>query len=231
VTATVTAVTPTQITATVKIAAGDTNTADGYTVTNPDGGTYVVSAISYPLTIAAGPTITAVSPAAATQSSTNAFTITGTGFETGVVVSASSDGTCATAVLTGTTSIAVSCTLGAATATPVSLIVTNPDGGSATSAPVLLATTVVVKPALRVTKVHGYAVSGRWVSMTISGTGFYAEPKITSTAPGSRVEVLKDSGTLLTLRVWTKAHIAGEHTFTIRLANGKSVKANYAIKK
>jgi hypothetical protein len=38
VTATVTKVTPTAITATIAVGAGDTNTADGYTITNPDGG-------------------------------------------------------------------------------------------------------------------------------------------------------------------------------------------------
>jgi hypothetical protein len=43
--------------------------------------------------------------------------------------------------------------------------------------------------------------------------------------------VTGDSGTLLTLRVTTPKHVSGEHTLTITLANGKSGKANYSIKK
>jgi len=229
VTATVTSinVAGTAIVATVAIKSGDTNLADGYTVTNLDGGVATVPVSLTALLIGAGPTITAVSPATGLASSTNAFTITGTGFQTGASVAASSSGTCGSATVVSATSITVSCTLGAASATPVTLIVTNVDGGSATSAAVLVATApVAVGP--RATGVHGHAVVGKTVTLTISGVGFYGQPRITSTGPGVRAVVSHDSGRLLTLRVTvSKAGRKGMHTFTITNANGKSCRANY----
>jgi hypothetical protein len=232
VTATVTAVTSTSITATIAIKAPDTNAIDGYTVTNTDGGSAkVIGVAPLALKIDAAPTITAVSPVAATPSSTNAFTITGTGFATGAVVIPSSDGTCGTATVASATSITVSCTLGAASSTAVTLAVSNLDGGTAVSGSVLSAVTPPPKISFHVGAVHGAAVSGRTVTLTVSGTGFYGQPHVTSTAAGSRVGVVKDSGRLLTLRVTTKAHVSGEHTFTITLANGKSGRANYSIRK
>jgi len=232
VTATVTSVTPTTITATIKIAAGDTNLADGYSVTNTDGGVYAVSAIAYPIVIGAGPTITAVSPTPVLASATNAVTITGTGFKTGAVVSATSDGTCGAATVVSATSITASCTFGAAQTVAVSLVVTNTDGGSATSAVVLPASSGPKPPAaFRVTGAHGYAVPGRTVHMTISGTGFYGQPRITSSAAGTRVRVAHDTGHLLTIFVTTKAGTKHRnYTFTIRLANGKTGRANYSVR-
>jgi hypothetical protein len=230
VTATVTTVTPTSITAKIAIAAGDTNFADGYSVTNTDGGVAKVPAIAYPLLIGAGPTITAVSPTPVLAASTNAITITGTGFVTGAVVTATSNATCGTTTVVSATSITVSCTFGIAQTTASSLVVTNPDGGSATSAVVLPAATTVSKPPVtfRVTGAHGHAVAGKTVTLTISGSGFYGQPRITSSAAGTRVTVSKDTGHLLTIRVTTPA--ATKHrsyTFTIRLANGKTGRANY----
>ncbi|HEV3188453.1 MAG TPA: IPT/TIG domain-containing protein [Acidimicrobiales bacterium] len=230
VTATVTSVTPTAITATVAIAAGDTNLADGYTVTNTDGGVVVVPATLVALVIGAGPTITAVSPTPGLASATNAFTITGTGFQTGVTVNTTSDGTCGAPTVVSATSITVSCTLGALQTTAVSLVVTNVDGGSATSLPVL--TPSVTKPPapFHVSGAHGRAVPGKTVTMTISGTGFYGQPRITSNAAGTKATVSKDSGHLLTIRVTTsKTTKKGTHTFTIRLANGKTGRANYSV--
>jgi hypothetical protein len=78
--------------------------------------------------------------------------------------------------------------------------------------------------------VHGSAVAGETVTLTISGTGFYGQPKVTSTAVGTKAVVTKDSGTLITVRVTSKAGVTGEHTFTVTLANGKSAKRNYSIK-
>jgi large repetitive protein len=230
VTATVTTVTATTITATIAIKTGDTNTIDGYTVSNTDGGaTKVIGVAPLGLTIDAAPTITAVSPVTATPSSTNAFTITGTGFLAGAVVTPSSDGTCGTATVASATSITVSCTLGAASSTAVTLSVSNLDGGTAVSGTVL--GSVAVAPSFHVTGAHGTAIAGKTSTLTISGTGFYGQPRITSTAAGTKVGVTKDTGKLLTIRVTTKAGVAGEHTFTITLANGKSGKANYSIKK
>jgi hypothetical protein len=115
----------------------------------------------------------------------------------------------------------------------VTLSVVNPDGGTATSGTILAATTTKTTTTFHVTNpAHGTAIAGKTSTLTISGTGFYGQPKITSNAAGTKVGVSKDSGKVLTIRVTTKATTgAGEHTFTIRLANGKTGKANYAVKK
>jgi hypothetical protein len=229
VTATVTSInlSGTQISATIAIKAGDTNLADGYTVTNTDGGVAVVPVSLTALVIGAGPTIASVSPAAGAPSATTAFTITGTGFQTGANVTASSDGTCGSASVVSATSITVSCTLGAASATPVTLSVTNVDGGSAVSAPVLVAVAPVATGP-HATGVHGSAVVGKTVTLTISGSGFSGAPRITSTGAGVKVGVSHDTGHLLTIRVTVSAKgKKGEHTFTITESNGKSCRVNY----
>ena len=221
----------TQITATVAIAATDVNTIDGYLVTNTDGGV----ARAFPvapagLTIDAGPTVTAVSPSPVLASATNAVTITGTGFRAGAVVTATVGATCGVATVVSATSITVSCTFGVAQSTASSLVVTNLDGGSATSAAVLPAATPppVKKPVLRVTAVRGVARIGHTVTITLIGTGFYGQPKITSTAKGTKAVVFRDTGKALQLHVTVTSKLAkGMHTFTIRLANGKTCKANY----
>jgi hypothetical protein len=229
VTATVTSInlTGTQIKATIAIKAGDTNLADGYTVTNTDGGVFKVPVSLTALVIGAGPTITSVSPASGAPSATTAFTITGTGFQTGANVTASSDGTCGSATVASATSITVSCTLGAASATPVTLAVTNVDGGSATSATVLVASAPVATGP-HASGVHGSAVVGKTVTLTISGSGFSGQPRISSTGAGVKATVSHDTGHLLTIRVTVSAKGAkGEHTFTITEANGKSCRVNY----
>jgi hypothetical protein len=224
----------TQITATIAIVSPDVNTVDGFTVTNPDGG--VVKALAVApggLVIDAAPTVSAVSPATGLASTTDAFTITGTGFATGALVTATSDGTCAAATVASATSITVSCTLGAPQATAVSLVVTNLDGGSATSAVVLpAATPPVKKPApkpFHVSGVSGRAVVGETVNLVIAGTGFHGQPKIKSSAPGTKAVVSRDTGTRLVIRVTTSAATApGTKVFTIT-QSGKVAKIHYVL--
>ena len=237
VTATVSTVTATSMTVLVTIAATDANVSDGYTITNTDGGSISVAGFTAntSLFIAAAPTITSVTPAAGTASGTSTFTIVGTNFGAGAVVTTTPvNGTCGITTVVSSTTLTVACTLGVAGKTATSLLVTNTNGGSVTSAAILPAATppVVVTTGMHTTGVHGSAVVGKTVTVTISGTGFYGQPKITSNEAGTRASVSKDSGKLLTVRVTVKAGSrTGEHTFTIRLANGKSAKANYSVKK
>jgi hypothetical protein len=232
VTATVTGVnaTGTQITATVAIKAPDTNTAVGYTVTNTDGGSVKVAAFAEPIFIGAGPTITSVTPVTGDAGATTTFALAGTGYETGAVVTLSpANGTCGTPTISASTTLSVACTLGSAGVTPTYIVVTNPDGGSATSTTAVLGAQAVAKP-FHVGAVHGAATVGKTVTILISGTGFYGQPKVTAT--GFKFGVKKDSGTVLTIRVTTKATVkAGEHELTVKLANGKSGKAGFDVKK
>jgi hypothetical protein len=230
VTATVTNVTATQITATIAIAAGDTNFADGYTITNPDGGAVSTIATTDPLLIGAGPTITTVTPTTGDAGATTSFALAGTGYAAGAVVSLSpANGTCGTPTISASTTLSVSCTLGTAGVTPTYIVVTNPDGGSATSTTAVLPAEKAAVAAFHVAAVHGAAVAGKTVTITISGTGFYGQPKVTAT--GYKFGVTGDSGKLLTVRVTTKAGLSGEHLLTVKLANGKAGKAGFDTKK
>jgi hypothetical protein len=234
VTGTVTSVNAagTQLTATIAVATGDVNTIDGFTITNTNGGTTkATAAVPAGLVIQAAPTITSVTPPTGKAASTSTFTVVGTGFQTGAVASLSpANGTCSTTVVSAT-SITAACTLGSPGATPTYLVVTNANGGSATSTTAVLPATAPPVAGFHITGAHGSAKSGKTSTLTISGTGFYGQPRITSNAAGTRVGVSGDTGKLLTIHVTTKKGVAGEHTFTVTLANGKSAKVNYKIVK
>jgi len=68
--------------------------------------------------------------------------------------------------------------------------------------------------------------------MNIFGSGFYAQPKVISNQLGTRFGVLHDRGNVLVTHVTVRggSHL-GWHTLTVRLANGRSCKANYLVKK
>ncbi len=69
------------------------------------------------------------------------------GLEAGAVVTLSpANGTCGTATVTSATSITVSCTLGTPSSVGTDLVVTNPDGGSATGTTPVLAPAAAPRP-------------------------------------------------------------------------------------
>jgi ribosomal protein S27E len=89
----------------------------------------------------------------------------------------------------------------------------------------------VVPVRLHAIRVNGFVWVGRTVTVTIVGTGFYAQPRITSNEVGTRAVVSHDDGRRLVVRVRLLAGAArGWHTFTITLANGHSCKVNYLVK-
>ena len=223
--------TGTALTVAISITAGDTNIADGFLVTNTDSGVFAVSATGGdPLVIQPAPTVTSVAPTTASANATTAFTVTGTGFASGAAVVATADGTCGTTTYVSATSLTVSCTFGAATSTAAALTVTNPNGGSATSATVLAAATAPAAPAPHATGEAGNAIIGRTVDIAVAGVGFYGQPKVTSTGNSVKAVVAKDNGTLLTVQVTVGLTTGpGEHTLTFTLANGDVFKVNYAI--
>jgi ABC-type cobalt transport system substrate-binding protein len=102
---------------------------------------------------------------------------------------------------------------------------------ASSSATTVTFTAKVIPVHLHATRVHHYARIGRTVTLTIVGTGFYGKPTITSNEAGTRAVVTHDSGKLLTVRVTVRAGSPkGKHTFTIRLANGKSCRIYYLVK-
>jgi hypothetical protein len=217
----------TAITASIAIAATDTNTLDSFSVVNTDGGTAKSGVVE--LNIQPAPTITSVAPTTASANATTAFTLTGTNFAAGASVSATADGTCGVATVVSATSVTVSCTFGAATSA-AALTLTNANGGVATSATVLASSTAPAGGAPHATGEAGSAIIGRTVDIAVAGVGFYGQPSVTSTGNSVKAVVSKDNGTLMTVRVTVgKTTGPGEHTLTFTLANGDVFKVNYAI--
>jgi hypothetical protein len=83
----------------------------------------------------------------------------------------------------------------------------------------------VTPPSAR--RVVGTAVAGRTVTLRIIGLGFYGRPTVSSHA-GTIARVTKDTGTQLVVRVSVRSGSRrGTFTFTITLANKKTVKVHY----
>jgi len=77
------------------------------------------------------------------------------------------------------------------------------------------------------TSINGYAVAGRTRTLTIHGTGFYGDPRITSHL-GTTAVVTRDTGQALVVRVAVRARSRrGVFTFSIVLANGESCQIRY----
>ncbi len=119
---------------------------------------------------------------------------------------------------------------------PVAVGVASADGTATitfTTDPTFIVTTpkIATSIALSAAKTNGYAHPGAHSTLVVVGTGFYAQPKVTSNQSGTKVGVVHDTGSSLVLSVYAKPGSAkGVHTFTIVLANGKSVKVNYLVK-
>jgi hypothetical protein len=86
------------------------------------------------------------------------------------------------------------------------------------------------KVPLRATRVVGGAWTGRTVNVTIIGTGFFGQPRITSNM-GRRTtaRVIHDTGKRLTVRVTVRSGTPrGIHVFRITLGNGTSCNVHYS---
>jgi major membrane immunogen (membrane-anchored lipoprotein) len=114
----------------------------------------------------------------------------------------------------------------------------DPNGDVGTFAFALTVTAPIVTPSPTTTTttlpvgpvafyVRGHAIAGRTVMLAIDGSGFVGQPRVTSHA-GTTAQVLRDTGTVLIVRVSVKAKSRnGVFTFTITLANGKSCHVLY----
>jgi hypothetical protein len=78
------------------------------------------------------------------------------------------------------------------------------------------------------TSVNGYAVAGKTRTLTIYGTGFYGQPRITSHL-GTNAVVIRDTGLALVVRVAVRPKSRnGVFTFTIVLADGEACQIRYS---
>jgi hypothetical protein len=92
-----------------------------------------------------------------------------------------------------------------------------------------LATSVRVVAARPVASRMSSAVwTGRTVTTTIIGSGFYGEPRIVSSVAGTQVHVTRDNGHVLTIRVKVASSTpGGEHTFTLIFSRGQRTSLRY----
>ncbi len=80
----------------------------------------------------------------------------------------------------------------------------------------------------RATLVSSAVWTGKTVTTTILGTGFYGTPRIVSSVRGTRVSVKRDRGTVLTIRVKVSSTTPrGEHRFTLIFAHGQRTTIRY----
>ena len=177
-----------------------------------------------PLIAQAGLSVTSTSGTVGTALTLAASGGSGTGAVSFSVVAGTANGC---AISNGALSVtsAGTCTVMATKAADSTYLV-----GSSLATTVTFAA-VVVPVVLRATKVNGSGVVGRTVTLTIAGTGFNGHVTVTSNEAGTTAVVSHVSGRLLTVRVTVRAGSRkGEHTFTIRLANGKSCRVTYLVK-
>ncbi len=88
-------------------------------------------------------------------------------------------------------------------------------------------TTTTLPSPPRAVAVIGRAIAGRTRILTVTGSGFYGRPRVTS-HPGTRVVVAHDTGTLLVLRVsvWRGSR-NGVFVFTLVFRNGQRCRVRY----
>ena len=161
---------------------------------------------------AAGPTISAINPFSGPVGGDTNVTITGTGFQVGSTVTF---GGAAGTVTGGSGSTQLSVTTPAHAAGQADVVVTNPDGQSAT---VQNGFTYVSGPSISgVSPSSGPAPGG--TSVTITG-GNFGGPGTTATFGG--VPATVTGGSFTTLTVTTPAHAAGAVAVTVTNPDGQS---------
>ena len=120
---------------------------------------------------------------------------------------------------------------GGTTTTSTTSTTTTTAPATTTTAPTTTTTAAPGRHRLFAIKVHGHAIVGSTVRLAITGGGFYGQPRITSNERGTRVGVQHDYGNLLIVKVKVPRRSGhGWHTFTIRVADGRTCKVNYLVK-
>jgi hypothetical protein len=105
------------------------------------------------------------------------------------------------------------------------------EASTSTYAAISNVATVRFTTRLRATRVEGSVRVAATSIVTITGTGFYDKPTITSNDAHTSAVVVHDHGTSLVVRVRVRHGAAtGWHDFTITLANGRSCRVRYFTK-
>jgi hypothetical protein len=206
---------------------GSTPILEGLVVTNPLGGGSVT--LQNDVTINPVPAVTGVYYVP-TFTSNAEVTINGTGFQSGITASSANPDYTVLAVASTPTTVTLLVTTdsNATSGTSSTITLTNPDGGVGTFPLNGGPNPNTITPLPKATHVNGVVHTGKKSKVTISGSHFYGQPKITSNNKGTKVQVAGDNGKLLTVWVTTtKTSHRGVHTFIIRFANGGQTSVKY----
>jgi len=191
-------------------------------VTNPDGGIVytTISVTAAPQVSAVNSTAVVNGPVSFLNGTSTTLNIAGTGFEAGLVVSASVPGD----ATFGTTTVNAAGTfltvpvkftsLAGGTPAVIDLIVTNPDGGTST-----VAGELVITPQPTVTGTYYVPTFTTNTELVVSGTGFESGASVTSSNSAYTVSVANVTPTAATLLVSTTAAATAGTSTNVTLTN------------
>ena len=191
-------------------------------VTNPDGGIVytTISVTAAPQVSAVNSTAVVNGPVSFLNGTSTTLNIAGTGFEAGLVVSASVPGD----ATFGTTTVNAAGTfltvpvkftsLAGGTPAVIDLIVTNPDGGTST-----VAGELVITPQPTVTGTYYVPTFTTNTELVVSGTGFESGATVTSSNSAYTVSVANVTPTAATLLVSTTAAATAGTSTNVTLTN------------
>jgi prepilin-type N-terminal cleavage/methylation domain-containing protein len=185
---------------------------DAITLTNPDGGT-----TSFSLTVDAPPAIASITPNPVLVSSTHTMTLTGTGFQSGLSVSAAR-GTFTLGTVTATSITLTSFTVPTTGADVIT--VTNPDGGVSTYS-------INVTPPPTLTSITGApVVKSQAETITLVGTGF--QSGLTVSASNGTWTVGTITATSIVLNNFSATSV-GTDTITVTNPDGGSASIGLTV--
>ena len=213
---------PGLITGTIAVAGSVPSGTYDLVVTNPDGGIVytTISVSAAPQVTAVNSTAVVTSPVSFLNGTSTTLNIAGSGFETGLVVSASvpGDATFGTATVNAlgtflTVPVKFTTLAGGAPAV-IDLIVTNPDGGTSS-----VAGELVITPSPTVTGTYYVPTFTSNTELVVSGTGFESGMTATSSNSAFTVSVANVTPTAATLLVSTTSAATTGTSSNVTLTN------------
>lgn len=185
------------------------------TVTNPDGNSASGNFTIQKATI----TVTAISPATLPWANTRAFTITGTGFNSGAQVTL--DGANVNETWVSSTSMTVALTSDAAVGTRT-FAVTNPDGGTASKT-----FTVTVNPLSFATSPDPSTPTNK--TFTLTGGTFRSGATVKLDGSSSTISTAVVNSTTQMTVTLTTAPAAGSHSFSVTNLDGGTATDSFMV--
>ena len=187
--------------------------ATDVTVTNPDGQSVTESG-AFNYTGSPAPTIASVSPAAGSSNGGTPITVTGTGFSNAIAITLG--GNAAGSVVVAANGLSLTAVTAAHPAGPVDVVVTNPDGKSATRSGGFTFVAAAAPTLATVAPANGPSAGG--TAVTLTGTNFVGASVSFGGTAASSVNLVSPT----TLDVTAPAHAAGPVDVVVTNADGQT---------